>query len=142
LINGTNIYRQRETRYDIVNGLRRTNSTIGPFTYPPIARGYQCIPMGTSSPTGLQGLNLSQFTIDNVNGVQYATQFNPNKTVLDLLAELSPPGAGVSTFNLESVSLEINMSNNDGFVPNIIVKSVEVVAKNYESYYLAPLDPN
>jgi hypothetical protein len=47
-----------------------------------------------------------------------------------------------STFYLESVHLEINMSNNDGFVPSIIVKSVEVVAKNYEAYYLAPLDPN
>ena len=47
-----------------------------------------------------------------------------------------------STYHLESAHLEINMSNNDGFVPSIIVKSVEVVAKNYEAYYLAPLDPN
>jgi len=26
-------------------------------------------------------------------------------------------------------------------VPSIIGKSVEVVAKNYEAYYLAPMDP-
>jgi hypothetical protein len=98
-IAGTFIRRQRSDR-NIVSGLRRSNSTVGPFTYPPIARGYQCIPM--SIPTDVPG----------------------------------------STFYLESVHLEINMSNNDGFVPSIIVKSVEVVAKNYEAYYLAPLDPN
>jgi hypothetical protein len=38
--------------------------------------------------------------------------------------------------------LNINMRNSSGYVPSIIVKSVEVVAKNYEAYYLAPMDPN
>jgi hypothetical protein len=102
-IAGTFIRRQRSDR-NIVSGLRRSNSTVGPFTYPPIARGYQCIPM--SIPT---------IEPNVINSTQYY---------------------------LESAHLEINMSNNDGFVPSIIVKSVEVVAKNYEAYYLAPLDPN
>ena len=101
---GTFIRRQRSDR-NIVRGLRRTNSTVGPFTYPPIARGYQCIPMSIPTiPAGVAG--------------------------------------AASNYHLESAYLEINMSNNDGFVPNIVVKSVEVVAKNYETYYLAPLDPN
>lgn len=101
---GTFIRRQRSDR-NIVRGLRRAISTVGPFTYPPIARGYQCIPMSIPTiPTGVAG--------------------------------------AASPYHLESAYLEINMSNENGFVPNIIVKSVEVVAKNYDAYYLAPLDPN
>jgi hypothetical protein len=105
VIAGTFIRRQRSDR-NIVRGLRRANSTVGPFTYPPIARGYQCIPMS--------------------------------------IPPTIPAGVTVSTsqYHLESAYLEINMSNENGFVPNIIVKSVEVVAKNYDAYYLAPLDPN
>jgi hypothetical protein len=105
-IAGTFIRRQRSDK-NLVRGLRRAaNSTVGPFTYPPIARGYQCIPMSIppTIPAGVAG--------------------------------------AASQYHLESVHFEINMSNNDGFVPSIIVKSVEVVAKNYEAYYLAPLDPN
>ena len=103
-IAGTFIRRQRSDR-NIVRGLRRAISTVGPFTYPPIARGYQCIPMSIPTiPTGVAG--------------------------------------AASQYHLESAYLEINMSNENGFVPNIIVKSVEVVAKNYDAYYLAPLDPN
>lgn len=102
---GTFIRRQRSDR-NIVRGLRRAISTVGPFTYPPIARGYQCIPMEIPAipPAGVAG--------------------------------------AASQYHLESVHLEINMSNENGFVPNIVVKSVEVVAKNYDAYYLAPLDPN
>jgi hypothetical protein len=101
---GTFIRRQRSDR-NIVRGLRRAISTVGPFTYPPIARGYQCIPMSIPTiPDGVAG--------------------------------------AASQYHLESAYLEINMSNENGFVPNIIVKSVEVVAKNYDAYYLAPLDPN
>jgi hypothetical protein len=104
VIAGTFIQRQRSDK-NIVRGLRRTNSTVGPFTYPPIARGYQCMPMTIpATPTGVEGAD--------------------------------------SQYSLESVHLEINMSNENGFVPNIIVKSVEVVANNYDAYYLAPLDPN
>ena len=57
-------------------------------------------------------------------------------TMIDLLTDDN------TEYYLDSVSLEINMNNNDGFVPSIIVKSVEVVSKKYEAYYLAPLDPN
>jgi hypothetical protein len=105
-IAGTFIRRQRSDK-NLVRGLRKAaNSTVGPFTYPPIARGYQCIPMSIppTIPAGVAG--------------------------------------AASQYHLESVHFEINMSNNDGFVPSIIVKSVEVVAKNYDAYYLAPLDPN
>jgi hypothetical protein len=55
------------------------------------------------------------------------------------LAALKAPN---SEYRLGSIALDINMTNNDGFVPSVIVKSVEVVAKKYEAYYLAPLDPN
>lgn len=110
VVAGTLIRRQRSDR-NIVRGLRRPNSTVGPFTYPPIARGYQCIPMDME--------NNSNIPINDIN-----------------------PTTSTSQYHLESVHLEINMSNENGFVPNIIVKSVEVVAKNYDAYYLAPLDPN
>jgi hypothetical protein len=79
---------------------------MGPFTYPPIARGYQ-------------GINMK---------VQVQAQD---------LQTIKTTG-----WRLGSITLDINMTNNDGFVPSIIVKSVEVVAKKYEAYYLAPLDPN
>ena len=104
-IAGTKIYRQRSGS-DYVSGLRKTSSKVGPFTYPPVARGYQ-------------GINM-QALIDP-----------------QTITKLRDP----VTF-LKSIHLEINMANNDGFVPSVIVKSVEVVAKNYEAYYLAPLDPN
>jgi hypothetical protein len=55
---------------------------------------------------------------------------------------LLKPLVAPSVYSLTSITLDINMTNNDGFVPSIIMKSVEVVAKKYESYYLAPLDPN
>jgi hypothetical protein len=121
---GTNIYRQRNIATEFNNGLRMANSKVGPFTYPPIARGYQCIPMPSKEVNGLQA---SQITLDGevITSVSAAiTAVNDN------------------TFRLVSAYLEINMNNEDGFVPNIIVKSVEVVAQNYEAYYLAPLDPN
>jgi len=103
-ITGTHIYRQKT---ETVSGLRKPNSNIGPFTYPPIARGYQGINMTTAQ------------TQD--------------------LAVIKAVGSG---YRLGSITLDINMTNNDGFVPSVIVKSVEVVAKKYEAYYLAPLDPN
>jgi hypothetical protein len=100
------IFRQRSGQ-ETVSGLRSRTSNTGPFTYPPIARGYQGINMTT--PTDLTALK---------------------------------PATGTSNYSLSSITLNINMTNNDGFVPSIIMKSVEVVAKKYESYYLAPLDPN
>jgi hypothetical protein len=106
IITGTNIYRQKT---ETVSGLRKPNSNIGPFTYPPIARGYQGINM-TPAPAQAQALA-------NIKAVN-------------------------SGYQLGSITLDINMTNNDGFVPSVIVKSVEVVAKKYEAYYLAPLDPN
>ena len=108
-IASTHIYRQRSS-LELVSGLRKTTSKIGPFTYPPIARGYQGINMSASITT------------------QQMSDLRPTNTE--------------STYHLQSITLDINMSNNDGFVPSVIVKSVEVVAKNYESYYLAPLNPN
>jgi hypothetical protein len=107
-----------------VSGLRKSTSTVGPFTYPPVARGYQCIPMATTTANGLQQ-----------NQIQIDGDQNVNNLFVDLTAVNSQ-------YYLQSVALEINMSNNSGFVPSVIVKSVEVVAKNYEAYYLAPLDPN
>ena len=109
-IAGTKIYRQRSGS-DYVSGLRKTSSKVGPFTYPPVARGYQGINM--QAPADAQTTTLLQ----------------------TLRSDYTP------TF-LKSIHLEINMVNNDGFVPSVVVKSVEVVAKKYESYYLAPLDPN
>jgi hypothetical protein len=127
---GTNIYRQRNVTTEFNNGLRMANSKVGPFTYPPIARGYQCIPMPS---TQMTGLSRDQITLD---GEVIPVSDN---SVRDAIADLS----GVNTaFRLVSAYLEINMNNEDGFVPNIIVKSAEVVAQNYEAYYLAPLDPN
>jgi hypothetical protein len=107
-ISGSNIYRQRST-LDLVSGLRKTSSTVGPFTYPPIARGYQ-------------GINMPPLSVTDAN-----------------LAAVKDVNQG---YRLESIHLEINMANNNGFVPSVVLKSVEVVAKNYEAYYLAPLDPN
>lgn len=107
-INSSHIYRQRNTALELVSGLRKTSSKVGPFTYPPVARGYQGINMAPTDPTNL---------ITNLKNVN-------------------------TTYSLKSIHLEINMANNDGFVPSVIMKSVEVVAKNYEAYYLAPLDPN
>jgi hypothetical protein len=107
VIAGTDIYRQRHAT-DTVSGLRKPTSNMGPFTYPPIARGYQGINMKT------------QATAQDL-------------TVIKALN---------SGYRLGSIALDINMTNNDGFVPSVIVKSVEVVAKKYEAYYLAPLDPN
>ena len=109
-IAGTNIFRQRSGQ-ETVSGLRSRTSNMGPFTYPPIARGYQGINMITT---------LTQAQID----------------------ALKPAGATPSVYSLTSITLDINMTSKDGFVPSIIMKSVEVVAKKYESYYLAPLDPN
>jgi hypothetical protein len=109
-IAGTKIYRQRSGS-DYVSGLRKTSSKVGPFTYPPVARGYQGIHM--QAPTDAQTTNI----------------------ITDLKNANTP-------YSLKSIHLEINMANNNGFVPSVIVKSVEVVAKNYEAYYLAPLDPN
>jgi len=109
-IAGTNIFRQRSGQ-ETVSGLRSRTSNMGPFTYPPIARGYQGINMITT---------LTQDQID----------------------ALKPAGVTPSVYSLTSITLDINMTSNDGFVPSIIMKSVEVVAKKYESYYLAPLDPN
>jgi hypothetical protein len=104
-IAGTKIYRQRSL-LDLVSGLRSNASKVGPFTYPPVARGYQ-------------GINMPALPV------------NP-----DLIS--------INTgYYLTSIYLEINMTNNsDGFVPSVVLKSVEVVTKNYEAYYLAPLDPN
>jgi len=107
-IAGTDIYRQRHAT-DTVSGLRKPTSDMGPFTYPPIARGYQGINMVT---TLAQAQDLASIKAIN------------------------------SGYRLGSITLDINMTNNDGFVPSVIVKSVEVVAKKYEAYYLAPLDPN
>jgi hypothetical protein len=107
-IAGTKIYRQRSGS-DYVSGLRKTSSKVGPFTYPPVARGYQ-------------GINMQAPT--------------------DAAADITSLKNANTLFSLKSIHLEINMANNDGFVPSVIVKSVEVVAKNYEAYYLAPLDPN
>jgi hypothetical protein len=106
IITGTNIYRQKT---ETVSGLRKPNSNIGPFTYPPIARGYQ-------------GINMT-----------------PAPAQAEALANIKAVNSG---YQLGSITLDINMTNNDGFVPSVIVKSVEVVAKKYEAYYLAPLDPN
>ena len=107
VIAGTDIYRQRHAT-ETVSGLRKPTSNMGPFTYPPIARGYQGINMMTTAQT-------------------------------QALADIKAVGSG---YRLGSITLDINMTNNDGFVPSVIVKSVEVVAKKYEAYYLAPLDPN
>lgn len=130
-IAGTDIWRQRNNQLLLVNGLRKNTNQVGPFTYPPVSRGYQCISMPTTKSNGL-----------SANHVQIVPPFSsgtPSEqldTILTALTDIN------STFYLESVFLEINMSNTDGFVPSIIVKSVEVVSKKYESYYLAPLNPN
>ena len=103
------IYRQRNTALELVSGLRKSSSKVGPFTYPPIARGYQ-------------GINMTE--------------------PADQAANIITLRAVNTAYSLTSIHLEINMANNDGFVPSVIVKSVEVVTKKYEAYYLAPLDPN
>jgi hypothetical protein len=108
-ITSSHIYRQRNTALELVSGLRKSSSKVGPFTYPPIARGYQ-------------GINMTE--------------------PVDQAANITTLRAPNTTYSLVSIHLEINMSNNDGFVPSVIMKSVEVVTKKYEAYYLAPLDPN
>jgi hypothetical protein len=120
-ISGTDIWVQKSTTVQVVNGLRKPSSAVGPFSFPPIARGYQCIPMPTNAANGNPNLG-------SATALSTATSNN-------LLS-------GTSTLKLKSVVLNINMRNVSGYVPNIIVKSVEVVAKKYEAYYLAPMDPN
>jgi hypothetical protein len=129
-INGTDIYHQTKS-LSLVSGLRNSTNSVGPFTYPPVSRGYQCVPMPT---TILNGLQASQV----YKSGQLISTLNPPKTIANVINELTT----TQQYRLDSVALEINMSNNDGFVPSIIVKSVEVVTKNYDAYYLAPLDPN
>ena len=114
VIAGTKIYRQKHAGAgEIVSGLRKPTSNTGPFTYPPIARGYQGINMALSTTAQ------AQEDLTNIKNI-------------------------ANGYQLDSITLDINMTNtnNNGFVPSIIVKSVEVVAKKYEAYYLAPLDPN
>ena len=120
-ISGTDIWVQKSTTVQVVNGLRQPSSSVGPFSYPSVARGYQCIPMPTNDANGT--VNLGSATAIT----------NPVKT--NLLST-------TSNMKLKSVTLNINMRNVSGYVPSVIVKSVEVVAKNYEAYYMAPMDPN
>lgn len=124
-ISGTDIWVQKSTTVQVVNGLRQPSSSVGPFSYPPVARGYQCIPMPTNDGNSSNPLtfNLGSATA-LTTGVKNA-----------LLST-------TSIYKLKSVTLNINMRNVSGYVPSVIVKSVEVVAKNYEAYYLAPMDPN
>ena len=126
-IAGTDIWRQR-SQLALVSGLRKTTSSIGPFTYPPLARGYQCIPMATTTAAGLLPSQIQR------GGATLTTQAEVNALFTSLTVN--------DQYRLQSVALEINMSNNTGYVPSVIIKSVEVVAKNYETYYLAPLNPN
>jgi len=130
-IAGTDIWRQRNNQLLLVNGLRKNTNQVGPFTYPPVSRGYQCISMPTTKSNGL-----------SANHVQIVPPFSTGTPSEQLDTILTALTSSTSAFYLESVFLEINMSNTDGFVPSIIVKSVEVVSKKYESYYLAPLNPN
>jgi hypothetical protein len=123
-INGTDIWVQKST-VKVVNGLRQPSSSVGPFSFPPVARGYQCIPMPTTDATSG---NPATFNLGS--STTLSTALKNNLTSL------------TSTMKLKSVTLNINMRNSSGYVPSIIVKSVEVVAKNYEAYYLAPMDPN
>ena len=125
-IAGTFFQRQRST-LSLVSGLRKSSSPVGPFTYPPISRGYQCIPMGTTPSTGLTPVQV----LENATALTNVAAVNGTIGILS-----------GDTYRLSSVHLEINMTNNSGFVPSVIVKSVEVVTKNYDAYYLAPLDPN
>jgi hypothetical protein len=50
--------------------------------------------------------------------------------------------ASGNAYTVSKITLDINMQQNSGFVPSIIVKSAEVVAKNYNVFYLAPPDSN
>ena len=52
-------------------------------------------------------------------------------------AELIATG---SRYNISKITLDINIQRSTAFVPNIIVKSVEVVTKKYETFYLAPYE--
>ena len=119
-ITGTYIWHQGSTTVTVVNGLHSPNeaSGVGPYTYPPVARGYQCIPMPTDNGIGGPEMRVGQP--------------NTNYAVVQ-------PG---NAYKVSKITLDINMSQSTGFVPSVIVKSVEVVAKNYEAYYLAPLNPN
>ena len=119
-ITGTYIWHQGSTSVAVVNGLHSPNeaSGIGPYTYPPVARGYQCIPMPTDNGIGGPEMRVGQP--------------NTNYAVVQ-------PG---NAYKISKITLDINMAQSSGFVPSVIIKSVEVVAKNYEAYYLAPLNPN
>ena len=120
-ISGTDIWVQKSTTVQVVNGLRQSSSSVGPFSYPSVARGYQCIPMPTNDGNGTVNLG--------------------SATTISTAVRNTLLGA-TSVYKLKSVTLNINMRNVSGYVPSVIVKSVEVVAKNYEAYYLAPMDPN
>jgi hypothetical protein len=50
--------------------------------------------------------------------------------------------ASGNAYTISKITLDINMQPNSGFVPSIIVRSAEVVAKNYNVFYLAPPDSN
>lgn len=119
-VTGTYIWHQGSTTVTVVNGLHSANETsgVGPYTYPPVSRGYQCIPMPTDNGIGGPEMRVGQP--------------NTNYPVVQ-------PG---NAYKVSKITLDINMNRSSGFVPSVIVKSVEVVAKNYEAYYLAPLNPN
>jgi hypothetical protein len=119
-ITGTYVWHQGSTAVTVVNGLhsQKETSGVGPYTYPPVARGYQCIPMPTDNGIGGPEMRVGQ----------------PNTNY-----PIVQPG---NTYKVSKITLDINMNKSSGFVPSVIIKSVEVVAKNYEAYYLAPLNPN
>jgi hypothetical protein len=119
-VTGTYIWHQGSTTVTVVNGLHSAKETsgVGPYTYPPVSRGYQCIPMPTDNGIGGPEMRVGQP--------------NTNYPVVQ-------PG---NAYKVSKITLDINMNRSSGFVPSVIVKSVEVVAKNYEAYYLAPLNPN
>ena len=52
---------------------------------------------------------------------------------------ITAPG---NAYTISKITLDINMQQNPGFVPSVIVKSAEVVAKNYNIFYLASPDSN
>jgi hypothetical protein len=63
---------------------------------------------------------------------------NETKNGPAIPAEIIAPG---NRYTISKITLDINIQRSTAFVPNIIVKSVEIVTKKYETFYLAPYDP-
>jgi hypothetical protein len=111
-ISGTDIIQQTST-VNVVNGLRPSNETP----------------------------SVGPFTYPHIRRNFQCISMPTNSANNGTPAPFAITATG-NAYTISKITLDINMQQNSGFVPSIIVKSAEVVAKNYDIFYLAPPDSN